>query len=108
MFLSKKDNSSLKLKIDSPKYSSDNADDVNYIDASAVINNEEKTLSFFIINRSEKENSELSFDLFNLDIEKIIDQQIINHENIYISNTKDNPNAIIPKNTTNTFRLYIK
>ena len=65
-----------------------------------VINNEEKTLSFFIINRSEKENSELSFDLYNLDIEKIIDQQIINHENIYISNTKDNPNAIIPKNTT--------
>ena len=91
---------SLKLKIDSPKYSSDNADDVDFIDASAVINNEEKTLSFFIINRSEKENSELSFDLYNLDIEKIIDQQIINHENIYISNTKDNPNAIIPKNTT--------
>ena len=89
----------LQLKIDSPKYSSDIADDVDYIDASAVINNEEKKLSFFIVNRSEKESVELNFDLHNLHIHKIIDQQIINHENIYISNTKDNPNAIIPKKT---------
>ena len=89
----------LQLKIDSPKYSSDIADYVDYIDASAVINNEEKKLSFFIVNRSEKESVELNFDLHNLHIHKIIDQQIINHENIYISNTKDNPNAIIPKKT---------
>ena len=46
---------SLQLKIKSPKYSSDMFDDVNYIDASAVINKEEKTLSFFLINRSEEE-----------------------------------------------------
>ena len=90
---------SLQLKIVSPKYSSDIADDANYIDASAVINNEEKKLSFFIVNRSEKENVQLNFDLHNLHIHKITDQQIINHQNVYISNTKDNPNAIIPKKT---------
>ena len=90
---------SLQLKIDSPKYSTDNADDVDYIDASAVINAEEKTLSFFIINRSENENVEVNFDLQNLHIHKIVDQQIINHQNVYISNTKDNPNSIIPKKT---------
>ena len=90
----------LQLKIDSPKYSSDIADDADYIDASAVINNKEKNLSFFIVNRSEKENVELNFDLHNLNIDKIADQQIINHENIYISNTRDNPNSIIPKKTS--------
>ena len=38
--------------------------------------------------------------LANLNIVKIVDQQIINHENIYISNTRDNPNSIIPKKTS--------
>tara|TARA_B100000965_G_scaffold351032_1_gene325313 strand:- start:64 stop:1611 length:1548 start_codon:yes stop_codon:yes gene_type:complete len=90
---------SLQLKIVSPKYSCDIADDADYIDASAVINIEEKKLSFFIVNRSEKENVELNFDLHNLHIHKIVDQQIINHQNVYISNTKENPNSIIPKKT---------
>ena len=74
-------------------------DDVNYIDASAVINKEEKTLSFFLINRSEEEIVDLNFDLNNLQINKIIDQQIINHPNIYASNTSDKPNEIVPKKT---------
>ena len=91
---------SLQLKIDSPKYSSDIADDVKYIDASAVIDEEKKALSFFIVNRSEEENVNLSFDLHNLKINKILDQQIINHENMYISNTKESPNEIIPKKTS--------
>ena len=52
---------SLQLKIKSPKYSSDMFDDVNYIDASAVINKEAKTLSFFLINRSEEEIVDLNF-----------------------------------------------
>ena len=47
---------SLKLKIDCPKYSTDIDDDVKYIEASGVINNENNELSFFIINRSEKDN----------------------------------------------------
>ena len=94
---------SLQLKIDSPKYSSDIADDVTYIDASAVISEEEKSLSFFIVNRSEEENVNLSFDLHNLKVNKILDQQIINHENIYVSNTKDSPNEIIPKKTSIVF-----
>ena len=29
----------------------------------------------------------------------IIDQQIINHPNIYASNSNDNPNEIVPKKT---------
>ena len=91
---------SLQLKIDSPKYSSDIADDVTYIDASAVIDEEKKTLSFFIVNRSEEENVNLSFDLHNLKVNKILDQQIINHKNMYVSNTKDSPNEIIPKKTS--------
>ena len=90
---------SLQLKINSPKYSSDIADDVNYVDASAVINEEEKTLSFFIINRSEEESVDLDFDINNLPIIKIIDQQIINHTNIYASNTINKPNEIVPKKT---------
>ena len=94
---------SLQLKIDSPKYSSDIADDVTYIDASAVISEEEKSLSFFIVNRSEEENVNLSFDLHNLKVDKILDQQIINHENMYVSNTKDSPNEIIPKKTSIVF-----
>ena len=76
------------------------ADDVTYIDASAVISEEEKSLSFFIVNRSEEENVNLSFDLHNLKVNKILDQQIINHENMYVSNTKDSPNEIIPKKTS--------
>ena len=42
----------------------------------------------------------LSFDLHNLKVNKILDQQIINHDNMYVSNTKDSPNEIIPKKTS--------
>lgn len=90
----------LQLKINSPKYSTKIADDVDYIDSSAVINQENNTLSFFIVNRCETENIKLIFDLHNFSIDKIIDQQIINNQNIYITNTKDKPNNIIPKNTS--------
>ena len=90
----------LQLKINSPKYSTKIADDVDYIDSSAVINHENNTLSFFIVNRCETENIKLIFDLHNFSIDKIIDQQIINNQNIYITNTKDKPNNIIPKNTS--------
>ena len=64
-----------------------------------IINKEEKTLSLFLINRSEEEIVDLNFDLNNLEINKIIDQQIINHPNIYASNSNDNPNEIVPKKT---------
>ena len=64
-----------------------------------IINEEEKTLSFFIINKSEEESVDLDFDINNLPIINIIDQQIINHTNIYASNTINKPNEIVPKKT---------
>ena len=33
-------------------------------------------------------------------MDSIIDQQIINNEDMYAANTKDNPNAIKPKKTS--------
>ena len=87
---------SLQLKIDCPKYSTDIADDVKYIDASGVINNENKELSFFIINRSEKDNIKINFNLKDIHIDNIIDQQIINNEDMYAANTKDKPKTIQP------------
>tara|TARA_X000000950_G_scaffold139074_1_gene172574 strand:+ start:1522 stop:3042 length:1521 start_codon:yes stop_codon:yes gene_type:complete len=88
---------SLQLKIDCPKYSTDIADDVKYIDASGVINNENNELSFFIINRSEKDNININFNLKDIHIDNIIDQQIINNEDMYAANTKDKPKTIQPK-----------
>ena len=60
---------SLQLKVDCPKYSSEIADDVKYIDASAVLNKEKNEVSFFIVNRSENDNCNIDFDLkdFNVD-----------------------------------------
>ncbi len=89
---------SLKLKVDVPEYSSDIADNIPYLDASAVLNQEENTVSFFLINRSETDKIDLNFNLYNLDVKNILDQKIISHSDIYTSNTKDNPTAIIPLN----------
>ena len=91
---------SLQLKIDCPKYSTDIADDVKYIDASGVINNENKELSFFIINRSEKDNIKINFNLKDIHIDNIIDQQIINNEDMYAANTKDKPKTIQPQKSS--------
>ena len=91
---------SLQLKIDCPKYSTDIADDVKYIDASGVINNENKELSFFIINRSEKDNININFNLKDIHIDNIIDQQIINNEDMYAANTKDKPKTIQPQKSS--------
>ena len=71
---------SLQLKVDCPKYSSEIADDVKYIDASAVLNKEKNEVSFFIVNRSENDNCNIDFDLKDFNVDSIIDQQIINNE----------------------------
>jgi alpha-N-arabinofuranosidase len=88
---------SLKLKVDVAEYSSDIADNIPYLDASAVLNEEENTVSFFLVNRSENESIDLNFNLYNLEIKNILDQKLITHSDIYVSNTKDNPSAIIPQ-----------
>ena len=91
---------SLKLKVDCPKYSSEIADDIKYIDASAVLNKEKNEVSFFIVNRSENDNCNIDFDLKDFNVDSIIDQQIINNEDMYAANTKDNPYVIKPKETS--------
>ena len=91
---------SLQLKVDCPKYSSEIADDVKYIDASAVLNKEKNEVSFFIVNRSENDNCNIDFDLKDFNVDSIIDQQVINNEDMYAANTKDNPYVIKPKETS--------
>jgi len=90
---------SLKLQIEVPKYSTDIADNVSFLDASAVLNEEANTVSFFLINRSETDKIDINFNLYNFEVKNILDQKIISHSNIYASNTKNNPECITPKDS---------
>ena len=65
-----------------------------------VLNKEKNEVSFFIVNRSENDNCNIDFDLKDFNVDSIIDQQVINNEDMYAANTKDNPYVIKPKETS--------
>ena len=90
----------MNIIIDSPKYSCKIADDVNHIDASCVLNASKKELIFFIINKNLKESIDIDFNIHGIDLLTIEEQQSLFDEDLYASNTAENPNRIIPKNVS--------
>jgi alpha-N-arabinofuranosidase len=87
----------LQLGVDSPGYDADVADNVPYLDISGVHNADDKTLSFFAVNRHPTETLDLSVDLKGFGNGRVIDHQVITHPNLKIANTLKDQNAVGPK-----------
>lgn len=87
----------LDLKVAGPTYKSDVAGDVSCLDVSAVHDEEGGAVSFFIINRSDKD-VEAEFDIaaFGKNA-SIIDHQVMTHADLKAVNTEADMMNVAPK-----------
>ncbi|PRX10689.1 UNVERIFIED_ORG: alpha-N-arabinofuranosidase [Martelella mediterranea] len=86
----------LKLAVDCPAYTSEGIGEVPYVDVSATHDADEKTLSFFIVNRSESEAADLDIALEGFDPQTVLDDKVIAHTDINVTNTATAPDAVKP------------
>ncbi|TNB47673.1 alpha-N-arabinofuranosidase [Martelella lutilitoris] len=86
----------LKLAIDCPGYNTEDIGDVPYVDASAVHDEEDGTLSFFLVNRHKSEAVEIDLALEGFDADTILDDKVIAHSDINVTNTAATPDAVTP------------
>ena len=93
----------LNLKVDSPGYDAEIADNVSYLDISGVHDEEAKAITFFAVNRNDKEALELSVDLQGFGKSaRVIDHQVVAHSDLKIANTLKNQNAVAPAKGSGT------
>ncbi len=87
----------LQLSVKCPGYDADVADNVPYIDVSGVHNEDEGTLTFFIVNRHGSESLDVSISLEGFGDASVIDHQVMTHDNLEAVNDLNNQNAVVPQ-----------
>lgn len=88
--------SALQVLTDGPTYDCDEANDVPYLDASAVLSDDGKALTFFIVNRHQ--DTALDFDarLDGFSGVRIVEQQEMTNTSLQAVNTAKQPDAVVP------------
>ena len=87
----------LNLGVECAGYDADIADNVPYLDISAVNDGAGKTISFFAVNRHASEALELSIDLKGFGTARVIDHQVMTHADLKVANTLKDQNAVTPR-----------
>ncbi|MFK0164287.1 alpha-N-arabinofuranosidase [Rhizobium sp. NPDC090279] len=89
----------LRLITDGPTYDSDEADDVPYLDVSAVHDEVGKMVTLFAVNRHPNSSLDLDTRLEGFAGARVIEQHEMVHEDLRAVNTASHPNAVVPTNT---------
>jgi len=87
----------LQLSVDTPGYDSAHADNVGYVDISGVHNEEDGTLTFFVVNRHASETIDLDVSLQGFGAARIIDHQVMTHGSLEAVNSLGDPGQVAPK-----------
>jgi alpha-L-arabinofuranosidase len=87
----------LQLSVNCTGYDADVADNVPYLDASGVHNEEENTLTFFLVNRHGTESLDAEFALQGFGKAKVIDHQVMSNTDLEATNTLKNQNSVVPQ-----------
>ncbi len=90
----------LNLQVNSPGYDSIHADNAPYVDVSGVHNEEEGTLTFFLVNRHASETADVEVSLQGFAAGQVIDHQVMTHNNLEAVNTAKNQNEVAPREGT--------
>ena len=90
----------LQLAVHSPGYDADIADNVPFVDASGVHNEEENTLTFFIVNRNGQESIDTAISLQGFGPATLIDHQVMTHADLEAANTLKNQGNVVPRKGT--------
>ena len=86
----------LNLVVNSPGYESPHAAETPYVDVSGVRNEEDGTLTFFLVNRHATETIETEVSLEGFAAAQIVDHQVMTHTSLEAVNTAANPDSVTP------------
>ncbi|OLP58028.1 alpha-N-arabinofuranosidase [Xaviernesmea oryzae] len=86
----------LKLMVDSPTYEAKDVGAVPYLDVSAVHDAASGHVTFFLVNRHLTEALDLDVSLLEFGAASVVDDQVIAHSDLQITNTADAPDAVKP------------
>ena len=89
----------LRLVTDGPTYDSDEADDVPYLDVSAVHDVAANAVTLFAVNRHPDTALALDTRLEGFPGARVIEQYEMVHENLEAVNTASRPNTVVPGKT---------
>jgi alpha-N-arabinofuranosidase len=92
----------LNLLVNSPGYDSIHADNTPFVDVSGVHNEEEGTLSFFLVNRHGSESIDVDLSLQGFTAGQVIDHQVMTHNNLEAVNIARDQNAVAPRKGSGT------
>ena len=90
----------LNLHVNSPGYDAEVADNVPYVDISGVHNEEEGTLTFFVVNRHASETIAVDVNLEGFGAAQVMDHQLMTHANLEAVNTASKPDEVRPTKGT--------
>ncbi len=91
--------SALRLVTDGPTYDSDEADDVPYLDISAVHDELSKMVTLFAVNRHPDSSLDLDTRLEGFAGARVVEQHEMVHSDLRAVNTAAQPNAVVPTMT---------
>lgn len=90
----------LRLVTDGPTYDSDEADDVPYLDVSAVHDVATNMVTLFAVNRHPDSSLDLDTRLEGFAGARVVEQHEMVHEDLGAVNTASRPNAVVPTSTS--------
>lgn len=76
--------------------------DASYLDAVVTENEEEETLTFFVVNKNIDESMEFSCDLRQYEHYKVVKHIVLHNDDVKATNTENNPNNVMPKTKEDT------
>jgi len=86
----------LQAVVSSPVYDSKEFADVPYLEATAVYNEEQESLTLFAVNRDLNDPLVLSGDIRDFAGYRVVEHIVLEHDDLKASNTADNPNRVVP------------
>lgn len=87
----------LQLKTSSPGYETTHAAETPFVDISGVHNEDEGTLTFFLVNRHTSETIETEVDLQGFAGGQVIDHQVMTHTDLKAVNTAKRQDEVKPR-----------
>lgn len=87
---------SMNVQVDCPTYDVEKIKDIPYLDVSAVYQDEDETISLFLVNRHETQTLNFNLSLAGFGDMQIVDHQLMVHDDLRAVNTEQNPDNVIP------------
>ena len=95
MMAKRREGVSLQIQVTGDSYASKEYGTVTTLDSSAILNGQE--LSVFLVNRDLNQDLEVTIDLADLSISKLLNGEIVHGTDPRAENTFENPNKIVAK-----------